>query len=109
MLETVLSSGLAALKTTFCYRDTDKNISCPVCMTFGSLSEKLPRSHHVNSCLVCRITGEIMNEDNPPMVLPNGNVYSLTGLRSLLDRGMVTCPRTGEVFRFSDAKKAYIS
>jgi len=24
---------------------------------------------------VCRITGQPMDEHNPPMVLPNGNVY----------------------------------
>jgi hypothetical protein len=40
------------------------------------LAEKLPFSHHITSCIVCRISGAIMDENNPPMVLPNGHVYS---------------------------------
>lgn len=78
MLKISLQAGLSALKTPFCYQKDNKNINCPVCEeeTFGKLAEKLPMSHHVNSCIVCRITGKIMNEDNPPMVLQNGNVYS---------------------------------
>jgi macrophage erythroblast attacher len=73
-----MQAGLCALRTPFCYSEEDKNINCPVCdkETFGIVAEKLPNAHHVNSCLVCRISGEVMNEDNQPMVLPNGRVYS---------------------------------
>lgn len=32
-------------------------------------------AHCANSRLVCKISGEVMNENNPPMMLPNGYVY----------------------------------
>ncbi len=95
-----LQAGLSALKTHMCYQPDNQNIHCPVCskssasssslnntMTtsatvgggggvIGKLAENLPMAHHVNSCIVCRVNGTIMNEDNPPLVLPNGMVYS---------------------------------
>lgn len=57
-----------------------KNNDCPVCdgAGLGQLAREVPWSHHINSTLVCRITGKIMNENDPPMVLPNGRVYSRT-------------------------------
>lgn len=79
LLSITLQAGLSALKTPQCYEHENKNVNCPICdnKTLGSLAEKLPLSHHVNSTIVCRISGKIMNEDNPPMLLPNGRVYSL--------------------------------
>lgn len=41
-----------------------------------NLAEPLPFAKHIHSKLVCFITKELMNEDNPPLVLPNGYVYS---------------------------------
>ena len=35
----------------------------------------LPYAHCAQSRLVCPMSGHIMNENNPPMVLPNGYVY----------------------------------
>ncbi|KAI9253570.1 CTLH/CRA C-terminal to lish motif domain-containing protein [Sporodiniella umbellata] len=80
MMSITLQAGLSALKTQQCYEHDNKNVNCPVCdeNTLGKLAEKLPLSHHVNSTLVCRLSGKIMNEDNPPMLLPNGRVYSQT-------------------------------
>lgn len=79
LLSITLQAGLSALKTPQCYEHENQNVNCPICdnQTLGSLAEKLPLSHHVNSTIVCRISGKIMNEDNPPMLLPNGRVYSL--------------------------------
>lgn len=73
-----LQAGLSALKTQQCYEHENQNVNCPICdnSTLGKLAEKLPLSHHVNSTIVCRISGKIMNENNPPMLLPNGRVYS---------------------------------
>lgn len=42
----------------------------------GVLAQEVPFAHHANSTIVCRITGKIMNEDNPPLAFDNGNVYS---------------------------------
>ena len=45
----------------------------------GKLAEGLPSSHHTQSLIVCRSTGDIMDADNPPYMLPNCNVYSMAG------------------------------
>jgi hypothetical protein len=42
----------------------------------GVLAQEVPFAHHANSTIVCRITGKIMNEDNPPLTFDNGNVFS---------------------------------
>lgn len=40
------------------------------------LADPLPFAKHIHSKLVCYITKEPMNDNNPPLVLPNGYVYS---------------------------------
>ncbi|KAJ2159169.1 GID complex subunit containing RING finger motif [Coemansia sp. RSA 552] len=115
LLHLLLQTGLSALKTPACISDdpTEHNRNCPVCQTetLGKLAKDLPLSHHVNSNLVCRITGEKMNEDNPPMRLPNGYVYSLNALAEMAAKysGSIKCPRTDQVFDMGDAKKLFIS
>ncbi|KAI8349200.1 CTLH/CRA C-terminal to lish motif domain-containing protein [Choanephora cucurbitarum] len=113
LLSITLQAGLSALKTPQCYEHENQNVNCPICdnSTLGSLAEKLPLSHHVNSTIVCRISGKIMNEDNPPMLLPNGRVYSLQALQdmALKSNGKITCPRTGDVYNLDQLKKVFIS
>jgi macrophage erythroblast attacher len=60
---------------------------------------------------VCYISKELMNEDNPPLVLPNGYVYSRKALEEMAktNQGKITCPRTNQVCNFSDLARAYIS
>lgn len=77
LLHLSLYAGLASLKLAACYDPGTKNIDCPVCdPALGQLALEVPFSHHFNSTIVCRITGKIMDEDNMPMAMPNGNVYS---------------------------------
>lgn len=76
-LEVLFQSGLMSLKTCFCYSNKNKNLTCPVCCEeIGKLAKYLPSSHHPVSALTCRVTSEIMDHTNPPMALPNGQVYS---------------------------------
>lgn len=126
-------AGLASLKLPSCYDHDTQNVDCPVCdPDLGDLAKEVPFSHHVNSTIVCGITGRIMNEDNSPMAFPvNGSVFS----REVSDRrisrwlvqclkvwfvqaledmaakneGMVTCPRTGETCHFTELRKVYVS
>jgi macrophage erythroblast attacher len=55
-----------------------------------------------------------MDGENPPMVLPNGRVYSQRAIRenlSSVDEGgavWVTCPRTGESFAPSEVKNIFV-
>ncbi|KAG0250737.1 GID complex subunit containing RING finger motif [Mortierella polycephala] len=113
LLNVTLQAGLSALKTPMCYQPNNRNINCPVCdpETLGALAADLPLSHHFNSSIVCRISGQIMNEDNLPMALPNGYVYSYNALTEMasLNNGKITCPRSGAVFDFSQLKKVFIS
>ena len=59
MLEVCLQAGLSALKTHTCNQLGNMNINCPVCQldSFGKLAKELPMAQHVNSTIVCRISG----------------------------------------------------
>lgn len=46
--------------------------------SLNKLAQPLPMAHCANSRLVCKISGDVMNENNPPMMLPNGYVYGLS-------------------------------
>eukprot|EP00123_Amoebidium_parasiticum_P014059 comp22304_c0_seq3/m.33110 comp22304_c0_seq3/g.33110 ORF comp22304_c0_seq3/g.33110 comp22304_c0_seq3/m.33110 type:complete len:147 (-) comp22304_c0_seq3:137-577(-) len=94
-----------------CYQADNKSTSCPVCLPpVNQLAEGLPFSHRIQSILVCRITGDVINDHNPPCALPNGYVYGTRGLQEMADRnkGYVTCPRTKERFHISELKKVFI-
>lgn len=106
-----LQAGLSALKTPYCYRE-GCNVEDPLHLqSFRRLAEGLPFSKHIHSKLVCHITKEIMNEDNPPMVLPNGHVYSSKAMEDMARKngGKIVCPRTGYECSLHQLSKAYIS
>jgi hypothetical protein len=72
-----VQAGLSALKTPLGVQD-NCNVEDPLHLeSFRSLAAPLPFAKHLQSKLVCHLTRELMNENNPPMVLPNGYVYSL--------------------------------
>ena len=52
----------------------------------------------MHSKLICAITRDLMNEHNPPMVLPNGAVYSQKAVQMMAakNHGIFTCPKTGQ-------------
>ena len=59
-----------------CYKPEEFSTQCPVCSKpFNKLSNPLPFSHCSQSYLICSLSGEPMNEHNPPMALPNGYIY----------------------------------
>ncbi|TYI86806.1 hypothetical protein E1A91_D04G091800v1 [Gossypium mustelinum] len=106
-----LQAGLSALKTPYCYED-DCTKEDPLSQdSFRKLAMPLPYSKQHHSKLVCYITKELMDTENPPQVLPNGYVYSTKALKEMAEKnnGKITCPRTGLVCSYSDLVKAYIS
>ncbi|KZT69970.1 hypothetical protein DAEQUDRAFT_709310 [Daedalea quercina L-15889] len=113
LLHLAMYAGLASLKLPACYDQQTKNVDCPVCdPSLGKLAEEVPFSHHVNSTIVCRITGRIMDEDNMPMAFPtNGQVYSREALEDMAARnnGAVNDPQTGETCEFSALRRLFIS
>ena len=110
LLSTTLQSGLAVLKSPMCYDSDAHNQNCPICAEhMNVLAVDLPLAHHTTSKLVCGVSGELMDADNPPMALPNGHVYGLCALTEMVNKlGIITCPRSGDVFRQSDMQKVYV-
>jgi macrophage erythroblast attacher len=111
LLVTLVRSGLTLLKTPNCGDPDHYNKACPVCQPeLLAMSSDLPYAHHDSSVLVCRVTGQRMNEDNPPMALPNGNVYSLEGLRKgQTEEGRVRCVRSGSEYEWDQVRKVFIT
>ncbi|XP_071711220.1 protein MAEA homolog [Rutidosis leptorrhynchoides] len=111
LLNIYLQAGLSALKTPFCYED-DCTKEDPLSQeSFRKLAMPLPFSKQHHSKLVCYITKELMDTENPPLVLPNGYVYSTKALEEMATKnsGKITCPRTGLVCNYTEVTKAYIS
>ena len=118
MLNLVLHAGLASLKLPVCLTDDSgaHNVDCPVCdpAGLGALAARpeVPFAHHVNSVLVCSVTGKLMEgEGREPLALPNGRVYSREALETMAleNGGAVVCTRTGDRFDFAEARKVFIS
>eukprot|EP01133_Synstelium_polycarpum_P003504 gene3504-4003_t len=112
LLNITLQSGLSVLKTEQCGEPDSKNVNCPICdPSFKSLAQPLPVSLHSHSSLICRINGELMDEDNPPMVLPNGNVYCRNAMMEMAEKNdrIITDPRSGDVYDITELRKAFIS
>ncbi|KAI9118698.1 hypothetical protein K1719_010143 [Acacia pycnantha] len=111
LLSIYLQAGLSALKTPYCYED-DCTKEDPLSQEgFRTLAKPLPYSKQHHSKLVCYITKELMDTENPPQVLPNGYVYSTKALEEMAKKnnGKITCPRTGFSCNYSEVVKAYIS
>jgi len=132
MFTVALQSGLASLKTPHCYKQNflsglpgigimqelrprpalpERNPECPVCHpALNTLAISLPYAHCSQSRLVCNMTGRPLNENNHPMMLPNGYVYGEQALegQARQNEGQVICPRTKEIYSFKDAEKVYI-
>ncbi len=109
-LEIQFQSGLMALKTPFCYTSQIKNKTCPICSDeIGQFAKILPSSHHPVSALICRITGEIMDHLNPPMALPNGQVYSEKCVNEQIQlTGKFVDPVTKAEYKLEQLRKVYI-
>ncbi|PON91514.1 LIS motif containing RING-type zinc-finger protein [Trema orientale] len=111
LLNIYLQAGLSALRTPYCY-DDDCTKEDPLSQeNFRKLAHSLPYSKQHHSKLVCYITKELMDTENPPQVLPNGYVYSTKALEDMAKKnnGKITCPRTNFVCNYKDLVKAYIS
>ena len=134
LLALTLYTGLAALKTPYCQcRPASASSSslspsalksassssafspasgCPLCSSRAlyELSSGLPSTQRSQSCLVCRLSGCVMDEHNPPCVLPNGSLYSKKALQRMAaeNRGQVVCIRTQQTFNIDECKLAYV-
>lgn len=110
-----------------CGKMGQSDLQCPVCSEpLSELAKPLPYSHCAQSHLICALSGKVMDDNNPPMALPNGYVYGenvseqtwfvnvcilfFQALKAAAaeNNGTVVCPKTNETFQFSEAKKVFI-
>ena len=83
--------------------------SCPVCDEhLGSFATNLPRAHKSQSMLICRVSGHVMNESNPPMAFPNGQIYSSNAIKKMSVNGAVKCPNTGFTCTVDALRRVFI-
>ncbi|KAJ9105393.1 hypothetical protein QFC21_001763 [Naganishia friedmannii] len=89
-----------------------RNVDCPTCAPYlAVLAQDVPYSHHTNSSLVCRISGQVIDDENYALAFPNGYVYSHKALSEMAKEtvgGIVTCPRTLEQCSFDHLRRVYI-
>lgn len=109
LLEILFQSGLMSLKSSFCYTNK-KSQNCPVCCDdFAEVAKPFPASNHPVSALICRITQEIMDSSNPPLALPNGQVYSEKAINEQIKaNGKFVCPVTNQEYKIDQCKKVFI-
>jgi len=131
VLSVCLQAGLASLKTHYCIEpsnqifshiqdkrmmrsipeERERNIECPVCdSSLNILADGLPYSHCSQSRLVCFMSGRPLNEHNVPLMLPNGFVYGEQALLKMAEEneGQVVCPRTKQIYQFTQLEKVYV-
>ena len=115
-LETLVAAGITALKTPFCESGSKAGFDCPVCSEdVFPLAKSLPYTAKTSSNLICRILGTVMDENNPPVVLPNRQVFSQKGVEKIARAVegsaelQVACPVTGKEFPLSQVAKMYLT
>uniref|UniRef100_A0A914DQ16 E3 ubiquitin-protein transferase MAEA n=1 Tax=Acrobeloides nanus TaxID=290746 RepID=A0A914DQ16_9BILA len=101
-----LQAGITAHKTPNCKKDPDSK--CIVCSELFDLAEGLPYAHASNSRLICAYSGDPLNEQNQPLILPNGRVYGENTIKKLSKDGKFECPRTNEVFSLKEISRIFV-
>ncbi|KAG2454742.1 hypothetical protein HYH02_000578 [Chlamydomonas schloesseri] len=88
LLTVYLQAGLSALKTPASGAPGGSREDPLRLPAFQRLAAHLPLAKHMHSKLVCAVTKELMSDANPPLLLPNGYVYSTRGIELLLAQGV---------------------
>jgi hypothetical protein len=71
-----------------------KVLDCPCCSrALGPVAAHLPLARQLHTKIVCRLSGRVVDERNPPLMFPNGQVFSQDGLReAAAGAALVRCP-----------------
>lgn len=104
-------SAAHATKPSPPFSSPSASSSCPACIPpLSCLASSLSLASRAQSRLVCRLTGRLMDDRNPPLALPNGSVYSQAALQAIAAKhgGYVVCPRTKEKFHISQARRVFV-
>ncbi|CEF67246.1 Macrophage erythroblast attacher [Strongyloides ratti] len=99
--------GICAFKSTKCSEQKDsKCITCrPLYVKIGN---KLPTASRRNSIILDPITKEILNENNVPMMLPNGLVYGKKQIDKNSKDGEFYCTISNASFPVESCLRVYI-
>ncbi|EPT27724.1 putative macrophage erythroblast attacher [Toxoplasma gondii TgCatPRC2] len=111
-LVALLQAGFSALKSSVC--EEQKSASCPTCLPeWAEYVRQVPTPHRVQSFLICPISGEVMDADNPPLASPDGHVYSTNAVRALAaaapDGKTVVCPKTKQPYPLERFTRIYVT
>lgn len=112
MLDIFVQAGLIALKDPVSEGSSaspEDPMRYPECQ---QLAYKLPRTKRTRSRVICPITKKIMDEDNPPLVLGNGRVYSREAMEAMAreNNGKVRCVKTGDgPFEYHSLRRCYLA
>ncbi|CEM36815.1 unnamed protein product [Vitrella brassicaformis CCMP3155] len=111
LLEILLQAGFFAMKSPLC--EEHRSVTCPTCDPgWTQYLKDVPAPHHVQSTLVCGITGEPIAENDPPLASPAGFVYATSAIEALAAQstnGYVECPRSRESYPIKSFQKVYVS
>lgn len=107
--ETTLEAGLMVTRSPDCGRSGRINAACPTCHpTLNQLAKNLPLPSRQNSMIICRLTNDLIDENNPGLMTPGGRVYGTRGVRkNMRSDGTFTCPYARVQCRVVDMKKVY--
>ena len=76
----IIGIGISVLKSISC-QDEKYAYDCPTCSpSIQKLTQSIPMVMRNQSSLKCRINNSVMGGNNHPIMLPNGHIYSLSGL-----------------------------
>lgn len=108
LIEIYLRCGFICLKSPLCEKE-GKAKNCPTCNSeLQKLSKCVPYACHSQTSIICRILGTPIDEFNPPVVLPNGQLYSEQGAKKIMEDGKVKCPVTGSVYSANQITRVFI-
>lgn len=103
-------AGLSLLKTPACSQPDQRSLDCPACSeNLRPLAGCLTAARRNNSMIVCRHLGTVMDDDNPPLMLPNGRVYSRRAIAQLTQGDVVLCPQTGSLFPTTSVRRLFVA
>jgi macrophage erythroblast attacher len=84
--------GMMAFKTQECFKKI--NPKCPTCCNHLKLREEIPFNRHEQTIILCRGTGEELDDQNQPYAFDNGHVFGNDYIKS--KNNIVVCPKTGK-------------
>ncbi|CAD8043273.1 unnamed protein product [Paramecium primaurelia] len=100
-----IKCGITKLKTQYCDQTNYQQINrCPICnKQMQELSKDLLTTQKLGSTWIFRISGELMNENNPPMMLSNNQVYSQ---KSLLQKSE---QQNGYILKINECVRVFLT